>query len=353
MSTIGIRTLVIGALLTLPLALGIAGSGHAQDGGAPTARFAENEVDQGVLLQGEVVERQVVIHNDGTVPLVIGRADPSCGCTTVVSFPREIEPGGQGLLKFEINSKKIKPGEGRKRIRLLTNDPIPENGDYYFTVTVVALYRSDPMNIKMTGLHDREKRTTVRLRGTTEYGFDLEEASAREGLFTIEEFYILEEGSYELVLSAPPVAAPGKSRDPLDLIIQTEDGRVVRVGQWVEIENWDPVQVFPERVVQFGNRETDPLLAEGAPPAVQSVMLRARAPEANFSVLSARLEGVPDGAFEVKVVPVIEGSQYRVDVSLPRYRVETYLVGQLIIETDATVEPTRTLTVRAKFGRKQ
>ena len=203
----------------------------------PKARFAENEVDQGILLQGEIVEREVVLHNDGTAPLHITKATPSCGCTTVVSVPQVIEPGGQAVLRFEINSKRIKPGPGRKRIRLTTNDPVPENGDYYFSVEVVALYRSLPPEIHLSGVYDQEKRTTIRLQGTSEYGFELEGAAPREGYFEIEEFYLLEEGLYELVLLAPAVSAPSSVRDPLDLIIKTKDGREVRVGQWVNIDH--------------------------------------------------------------------------------------------------------------------
>lgn len=319
----------------------------------PSIRFAENEVDQGDLLQGEIVERELVIHNDGDLPLLLSKATPSCGCTTVISFPPRIAPGDQGVLRFEINSKKIKPGPGRKRILLDTNDLLQPKAGYYFTVNVVALYQSEPSDIRLGGLFDGEKRAKIRLVGASKYGFELESASSRGGMFEIEEFFYISEGVYELTLLAPAVDAPATTRDPLDLVINVKDGRQIQVGQWVNLDHWNPITVVPEGVLLFGNRDTDPLLVEGAKPVTKMVTLRARDPKATFKILSVKLEGVPDGSFGTNVMTLTEGMHYSVAVSLPAYRTESYLNGELIIETDAAIEPIRKLKLRAMFGRKR
>jgi len=349
------------ALLAASLLLaGCAAAASADEppaGGAaaatPKLRFGENEVDYGLLRQGEVIERELVIHNDGAAPLAIRQAIPSCGCTTVHAFPREIVPGGSGTVRFEVDSRKIHPGDTRKRIKFETNDPAQEQAAFYFTAEVLALYRSDPPKIELSGLFDRAKSARIRLIGTTQHGFELLGARSRGGQFEITDFVEVGIGTYELELTAAAAAKPESLRDPLDLQIRLVDGATIEVGQWVDIAHLDPVEVLPEGALQFDNKETDALLAAGAAPVTKRVVLRTRDPERPFHVLSARLEDFPEGAFETAVETVAEGSQYAVRVTLPAYRDEAFLLGKLIIETDAAVEPVRTLHLRAKFGRKR
>ena len=345
----------------LALALCVAGGAFAADEppvarpAGPSARFAENEIDYGDLLQGEIVEREVLIHNDGQSELQITKATPNCGCTEVTSFPSTIAPGGQGMLRFTINSKKIKPGSGRKRIRLDTNNPIDPNPGYYFTVNVVALYRSEPSDIRVGGVFDEEKRARIRLIQNSDYGFELESAVSRNGMFTIEDFVWVKDGVYELTVVVPANAEPAVTRDPLDFVITTKDSREITVGQWVNIEHWNPVLVVPEQVLQFGNRETDLLLGAGENPLpiTKTVTLRSRDPKRNFTVLDAKIVDAPEGVFVAEVIPRTEGSHYQVAVRIPKYRTETFIVGKLVITTDAEIEPVREITVRAKFGRKK
>ena len=53
------------------------------------------------------------------------------------------------------------------------------------------------------------------------------------------------------------------------------------------------------------------------------------------------------------MVPVKPGFHYTVQVTLPAYRDEAYLLGKLVIVTDAETEPERVLNLRARFGRKR
>ena len=319
----------------------------------PSVRFAENEIDYGDLLQGEMIEREVVIHNDGLAELQITKATPNCGCTEIVSFPPTIAPGGEGVLRFTVNSKKIKPGSGRKRIRLDTNNALDPNPGYYFTVNVVALYRSEPSDIRVGGVFDAEKRTRIRLIQNSDYGFELDSAVSRNGMFTIEDFVWVKDGVYELTVVVAANAEPAVTRDPLDFVINVKDGRTVQVGQWVNIEHWNPVLVVPENVLQFGNRETDLLLAENALPVSKSVTLRSRDPERNFSVLDVKIEDAPEGVFDAQIIPRTEGSHYQIKVLLPKYQPQSFITGKLVITTDAEIEPIRTITLRAKFGRRK
>jgi hypothetical protein len=320
---------------------------------APKLRFGENEADYGLLRQGERIDRELVIHNDGDAPLVIRQATPSCGCTTIHEFPKEIAPGGSGTVRFEVDSRKIHPGDTRKRIKFDNNDATQAQAAFFFTAEVLALYRSEPTTIELSGIFDQPKSATVRFIGTTEHGFELLGARSRGGLFEIVEFTEIAPGSYELKLEASAAQRPEKVRDPLDMQVGLLDGTTIEIGQWVEIEHLDPIEVIPEAALQFDNRETDALLAAGAPPLTKSVILRSRDPERKFRVISVRLEGIPEGAVTTSIDTLADGSQYSVKVIIPAYRDEAYLIGKLLIETDSPVEPLRTLHLRAKFGRKQ
>lgn len=320
---------------------------------APKLRFGENEIDYGLLLQGEIVEKELKLHNDGGAPLTIAQAVPSCGCTTILEFPKEIAPGGEGTVRFTVDSRRINPGEGRKRIKFETNDPAQPQAPFYFFTEVRTLYRSEPPRLEVSGIYDGTKKATIRLIGITDFGFELLGARSRGGKFEIVDFSEAGEGIYELHLEVGPAARPEQTRDPLDLRIGLRDGRELEVGQWVDIVHLDPIEVIPEAVLQFDNRDTDPLLAAGAAPAAKSVVLRSRDRTRPFKILGVKLEGFPEGVFTTAVETVSEGTQYQVRVSLSAYRDEAFLLGKLLIETDAAVEPVRTIHLRAKFGRKR
>lgn len=314
-------------------------------------RFSENEVAHGDLLQGEVVEKSVTIHNDGDALLKISDAKPSCGCTEVLEYPQVVEPGKSGIVRYTIDSKRIKPGDNRKRIRFTTNDPTQHSADYYFSSDVVKLYRSDPQAIRVSGLYDREKSTKVRLIGITDYGFELLGVRSREGKFD-PEVVMVEEGVYEVTIHVPPVAAPARDRDPLDLLIQVKDGRQITVGQWVDIDHWNPISVSAVGQVQFSNRDTDRLIADPATPVAKMVTLLSRDPERPFAVEGVRLEGFPEGVFSTQLTEVKPGLHFEVLLILHSYSDEAYLRGKVHIDTDASIEPTRTLNLLARFGKR-
>ena len=76
-----------------------------------TMEFAEMTHDFGDIQEGEKVSHTFTFKNTGDEPLVISSAKGSCGCT-VPQWPKEpIEPGGEGEMLVEYNSK----GKGGKK----------------------------------------------------------------------------------------------------------------------------------------------------------------------------------------------------------------------------------------------
>ena len=320
--------------------------------GTPKIAFVETEVFYGELLQGEVVQRDILIRNDGDADLKIWRANPSCGCTVIVDVPEMIPPGEIAAVRIEIDSKKVKAGSTRKGVTFESNDPQQPQLRFIFSMNIINLFRTDPKPIQLVGLLSDSKTLRVKLIAATDLGFEVAGARSRNGNFEITDFVNIEEDRiYEIEVTAGTSPTPQSIKDPLDLLIRVKDGREVVVGRYVEIEHLDPIQVSPARVLQFGNKDTDPLLGDGVPVVTKKIQVQNVDPEFTLEVKEVILEGFPEGLFEVKVQEVVPGRIFRIFLSLEEYRQEVLLRGTLTIVTNDPREPKRVLLVAAKFGR--
>lgn len=82
--------------------------------------FMDSNFNFGNINEGDIVKHAFHFRNIGTAPLLIGKADVSCGCT-VPSFPKEpIPPGGEGdiLVQFDSHHKK---GPQHKSVLIYSN----------------------------------------------------------------------------------------------------------------------------------------------------------------------------------------------------------------------------------------
>jgi hypothetical protein len=107
--------------------------------------YPETEFDFGEIEEGEKVNHEFKFKNTGKEPLVISKAQGSCGCT-VPDWPREPIPvGGEAIIKVQYDSRgkgKSKAEGGRaenKRVTITANtDPV--NTYLYIKGTV---YKTD------------------------------------------------------------------------------------------------------------------------------------------------------------------------------------------------------------------
>ena len=86
-------------------------------------QFAETNHDFGNIQEGTKAVHVFTFTNDGEAPLIISKAEGSCGCT-VPSYPKEPIPvGGTGEIRVEFNSQG-RPGNQQKFVSLTANtDP--------------------------------------------------------------------------------------------------------------------------------------------------------------------------------------------------------------------------------------
>lgn len=126
-------------LLAGVLVLLAAGCGASAQAGEPQIALENSLLDLGNVPNGEVVERQVSVSNDGNAPLVVDTVTTTCGCTTATLTPMTISPGESGVLTIAFDSGAHGPdlrGEIMRRVILMTNDPAQPEAVVDLTATI-------------------------------------------------------------------------------------------------------------------------------------------------------------------------------------------------------------------------
>lgn len=80
-----------------------------------------NDQDMGEIRLGLKKEVKLRFRNDGNSPLVIVRAFPDCGCTSVRYPDDPIEPGEEGEVTLIFNSRGQRTGNFLKTVKFKTN----------------------------------------------------------------------------------------------------------------------------------------------------------------------------------------------------------------------------------------
>lgn len=105
-------------LFSLLLIAGMGFMGYAQSNG-PEITFEETTVDYGTIEEKADGTREFVFRNTGNEPLIIERAQGSCGCT-VPEWPRDpIMPGQESKIKVTYDTRRL--GAISKSVRIYSN----------------------------------------------------------------------------------------------------------------------------------------------------------------------------------------------------------------------------------------
>ena len=100
-----------------------------------TIQWLDSSRDYGKISEGQKLDVSFRFRNTGTTPLVIGRVQPSCGCT-VADPPREpIAPGAEALIKASFNSEG-RVGVNHKSLLVTANTKGSQSFSLQFVVEV-------------------------------------------------------------------------------------------------------------------------------------------------------------------------------------------------------------------------
>jgi hypothetical protein len=303
-------------------------------------------MEMGKVAQGEVLEVDFAIVNEGDETLEIKAVRPTCGCT-VADFDREIAPGKTGYVKAKLDTRDFS-GPISKSILIMTNDPqdptttvvIKTTVHPYVQVLPRALVRfnavqHEPMEQKITIVADEEEK-----------GFKV------TGVKSSVPF---------LLASTRPVPEDqllaGKSPQQYEIVLSLEESPPVGpVNALVEIETNHPkARTVPVKV--FGVIRA---LLHVTPSQIQFGSVEAKKqPGRNVIVVNNRSAGVPvtvteaaidDAAFNAEVVTIERGRRYQVTVTVKPGATSGPRDAVLTLKTSDPEFPTLKVPVRANIS---
>ena len=92
----------------------------------PKIHFPETQYDFGVVKEGDVVSHTFKFVNQGKETLDITDIKTSCGCTAALVSSKKIEPGKDGTIKIDLDTKN-RQGRMSRTITVTSNDPEEPN----------------------------------------------------------------------------------------------------------------------------------------------------------------------------------------------------------------------------------
>jgi hypothetical protein len=297
------------AVLALTMAT-IASVAGAADG--PKMSVPEKIKDMGKVAQGEVLDVDFAIVNEGDETLEIKAVRPTCGCT-VADFDREIPAGKTGYIKSKLDTRDFS-GPISKSILVMTNDPqdptttlvIKTDVHPYVQVLPRALVRFNAVR------HERmEQKITV-------------VADAEEKDFKVTG---VKSSAPFLLASVHSVPADqllaGKSAQQYEVVLtMKEDPPVGPVNAVLEIETNHPkAKMVPVKVfgvvrallhvtpsqIQFGSVEAK------KQPGRNVIVVNNRTGDTPVDITHAK---VNDAAFNAEVVTIERGRRYQITVTV-------------------------------------
>ena len=92
----------------------------------PKIYFPETQYDFGLVKEGDVVSHTFKFMNNGKATLDINDIKTSCGCTAALVSSKKIEPGKDGTIKIDLDTKN-RQGRMSRTITVTSNDPEEPN----------------------------------------------------------------------------------------------------------------------------------------------------------------------------------------------------------------------------------
>jgi len=336
-------TLLTATVMVVTLAATAAVIGAA-DG--PKLMVPEKIRDMGKVAQGEVLNVDFAVVNEGDETLEIKAVRPTCGCT-VADFDREIAPGKTGYIKARLDTRDFS-GPISKSILVMTNDPqdptrtlvIKTVVHPYVQVLPRALVRFNAIQ------HEPMEQKITVVAGEEDKNFKVNSVKSSVPF---------------LLASVRPVPADqllaGKSPQQYEITLtMKENPPVGPVNTVLEIETNHPkAKTVPVKV--FGVVRA---LLHVTPSQIQFGAVEAKKqPGRNVIVINNRSGGVTvtvtnaavnDPAFDAEVVVIEKGRRYQVTVTVNPDASAGPRDAVLTLKTSDPEFPTVEVPVRANIS---
>lgn len=316
----------------------------AADG--PKMMIPEGIKDMGKVAQGEVLDVDFAIVNEGDETLEIKAVRPTCGCT-VAEFDREIAPGKTGYIKSKLDTRDFS-GPISKSILVMTNDPqdptttlvIKTEVHPYVQVLPRALVRfnavqHEAMEQKITVVADQEVKDfkVTGVKSSVPFLFASVNPVPADRLLAGKSVK-----QYEVVLTMkddPPVG-------PVNAVLEVETNHPK--AKMVPVKVFGVVRallhVTPSQI-QFGSVEAK------KQPGRNIIVVNNRSGKVPVTVTGA---SVDDAAFAAEIVTIERGRRYQVTVTVKPDADTGPRDATLTLKTNDPEFPTLTVPVRANIS---
>jgi hypothetical protein len=139
------RRLLTGSLVALLITGSLAGCHHgdkqavaaamADSAKYTTIQWLDSSIDYGKIPEGKQLDVAFRFRNTGQTPLVIGRVQPSCGCTVAEQPDAPVAPGAEGRIRATFNSTG-RTGVNHKTLFVTANTKGSQSYSLHFVVEV-------------------------------------------------------------------------------------------------------------------------------------------------------------------------------------------------------------------------
>jgi hypothetical protein len=324
----------------------VAGGLTAVAADGPMLVIPEKLKDMGTVAQGEILEVNFELVNEGDQTLEIKAVRPTCGCT-VADFDREIPAGKSGFIKAKLDTGDFS-GPISKSILIMTSDPqeptvtvvIKATVHPYVEVLPRALIRfnavqHEPMTEKVT-VAAAEDDPSFEVSGVTSSVPYL--VTSVRPLPKDELIAGKSSNQYEVQLSLKDDAPVGPVNAVLEVQTNHPKAKVVPIKVFGVVRAL--LHVTPSQV-QFGSVEAK------NQPGRNLILVNNRSGGAKVTVKSA---SVNDSAFRAEVVTIEAGKRYQVTVTVQSDASPGPRDAVLTLETSDPEFPKVEVPVRANIS---
>lgn len=299
--------------------------------------------DFGTVAQGEKVETEYEIRNEGTATLEIRSVRPTCGCT-VADYDKEIAPGATGGIRATLDTERFS-GPISKSILVLTNDPATTTMTLVMKANVQPFVEVLPRPlIRLNAIQGENVTEKVVVVSSRLKGFEVTKVTSNVPYLStdvrkLDEAERVEgktEDQYEIAVSLKDSAPIG----PLNasLTIETDNPKAKRI----EVRLFGVVRalihVTPTEV-KFGSVEAR------VKPGRNVIVVNNRVKEQ----MTVTAVDVDNPAFESQMYTIEEGKRYQVTVTVSPEAEPGMQSGTLSITTDDPERPVLTVPVSANI----
>jgi len=220
---------------------------------APKAVFTEARFEFGQVMSGAVVERDFVVKNEGSAPLVIQKV----AMTTPLLVTRqtqEVAPGAEGTIHFKLDTANM-AGKFQGAIVVFLNDPALSQAPLAFEGTIVPAVELSPMPaFYVAGLRGLGGQRAIEIVNHESDPLRIEKMDHSTERFTTKLETLQAGQRYRLTLSLNPQGPGGKAVDTLVLKTSSKKMPVLKIDANTYL--YERVRTFPD-IVDLGTWDVD------------------------------------------------------------------------------------------------